>query len=196
MCSFFDVRVYGRENIPDHGPVMLVSNHQSFLDPPLCGMALKRDCDYMARVTLFDNPGLGWWMRTVNVFPVHGGAADIKTFKAIINRLKNNRMVTIFPEGARSYDGRLQEFKNGFELIARKSNATIVPMAIDGAHKAMPRGQKCIRMGQKIRIRYGQPISPDTLKTMSREDFVADITHRIKKMHAELRKSLTNEPRP
>ena len=191
ISLFFDVRIYGRENIPRKGSILLISNHQSFLDPPLCGMALKRDCDYMARATLFDNFGLGGWMRSVNVFPVHGGAADIKTFKTIINRLKNNRMVIIFPEGSRSYDGSVQEFKNGFELIARKSNATIIPIAIDGAHLAMPRGKKYFRMGQKIRLHYGRPIDPEMLKTMSRDDFVADISQRITQMHAGLRESLT-----
>ena len=193
ISLFFDVRVYGRENIPRTGPVLLISNHQSFLDPPLCGMAIRRPCGFMGRVSLFNNPILGWFIRSVNTIPIYGeegGGSDIKTFKSLISRLKNNQMVVIYPEGSRCYDGTVDEFQRGFELIARKSNATIVPMAIEGAYKALPRGKRFICMGEKIRISYGQPISPETLTAMPRDELVANIAERVTKLHADLRDSL------
>ncbi len=194
ISLFYDLRIYGRENVPEKGGVLLVSNHQSFLDPPLCGMSFTRDCDYMARETLFDNPVFGALIRSLNAFPVTGGQGDIRTIKRLIERLQNQRMVTIFPEGNRSYDGKMGKMRSGFELIARKGKAMTIPVAIDGAYEAMPRGKTKINMGASIRIKFGEPIPYEQIKELGRDGYVAEVTKRIQEMQKELRVELGKEP--
>jgi 1-acyl-sn-glycerol-3-phosphate acyltransferase len=189
FSAFFDIRVYGRENIPTDGPVLLICNHQSYLDPPLCGMAIKRPCGFMARDGLFKIPIIGPFITSVNSIPIYSdnGGGNLKTFKSLINRLKQNNLVVIYPEGSRCYDGTITKFQNGFELIARKSKATIIPMAIEGAYKALPRGKAYINIGQEIKIAYGHPIPPESIKQMPREDFVTHIETAVKNLHNSLK---------
>lgn len=181
----FGVKVYGKKNVPRTGGLLLVANHQSFLDPPAIGSSLPRECDYMARKTLFDNPLFGRLIRSVNTFPVEANASDLTTIRTLIDRLKNNRVIVIFPEGARSEDGQLQPFKSGFELIARRSGATTLPVAIEGSFAAWPRGGK-ISLRQKIRIKFGRPISPEQAKEMPKESYVQQVESQVRRLHSEL----------
>ncbi len=189
ISAFFDLRIYGRENVPLTGPVLFVSNHQSFLDPPMCGMALQRECDFMARKTLFDNPGFGRLIRTLNSFPVEESGGDLATIRTLIDRLKQERAVVIFPEGSRSLDGEIHEFKSGFELIARRSKATTVPVAIEGSRRAWARGGGII-IGSPIRIMYGQPIPYQQAEGKNKKEYVAQVEQQIRQMHAQLRQGL------
>ncbi|UCG32141.1 MAG: 1-acyl-sn-glycerol-3-phosphate acyltransferase, partial [Phycisphaerales bacterium] len=85
---FFRVRVFGRQNIPDRGGVLLVCNHQSFFDPVLVTMALHREGNYMARDTLFRNPWFRVLIKSLNAFPIRRGAADVQAVKETMRRLK------------------------------------------------------------------------------------------------------------
>ncbi|MCF7958308.1 MAG: 1-acyl-sn-glycerol-3-phosphate acyltransferase [Phycisphaerae bacterium] len=186
FSALFKSQAYNRHNVPLEGPVLLVSNHQSFLDPMLCGAGINREAYYMARDTLFKNPVFGAMLRSVNSFPVQRDKADVKAIKDIINRLKSGKVVTMFPEGTRTTDGKIQPFKSGFDVIARRSKATTVPVVIDGAYEAWPRHQLFPAMGT-IRVMYGQPITPQECKTLSREEFVARINQQLCQMQNELR---------
>ena len=189
----FDMRLLGRENVPLDGPVLLVCNHQSFLDPPMVGMALGRECDFIARQTLFDNPVFGWFIRSVNSFPVQG-EGELATIRTIIRRLQNNRAVVLFPEGVRSPDGRIGALQKGFEVIARRGDAATVPVVIEGAYDAWPRHQRHINLRKPIHIMYGKPVSAAELKAMSRDEFLGHITGRLQQMQARLRQQLGKAP--
>lgn len=190
ISTFFDVRIYGKENVPLTGSVLFVSNHQSFLDPPLCGMTLHRECDFMARKTLFDNPGFGRLIRTLNSFPVEENGGDLTTIRTLINRVQQDRAVVVFPEGARTLDGEIHKFKSGFELIARKAKATTVPVAIEGSYAAWARGGSVI-FGAPIRLMYGQPISYQQTKGKNKKEYVTQVENQIRQMHTQLRKNIS-----
>jgi len=185
FSSFFGLRVLGRENVPASGPLLLVSNHQSFLDPILCGVALKRELDFMARDSLFDNKLLGLQIRALNTFPVQRDHADVGAIKEVIKRLQQGKAVTIFPEGTRSDDGQIKPFKSGFELIARRAKATTVPVLIDGAFDVWSRHRKLPRMG-KIYVVYGKAISPEQAEQMAKGEYVASVDRQIRDMQREL----------
>ena len=122
FATYFRWRVYNPERVPLKGPVILASNHASFLDPPLVGSGLKRDINYLARKSLFRYPVLGWILRTVNAVPVDrdgGGAAGLK---AIMDRLHDGGGIILFPEGTRTKDGKLQPARSGIGLTS--SNRT------------------------------------------------------------------------
>jgi len=192
FSTYFNTRVFGRQNVPVKGPVLLVSNHQSFLDPMLCGFGLNRELDYMARDTLFHNKFFGALIRAVNTFPVQRGQADVKAIREIISRLKTGRGVTIFPEGTRSSDGSIAEFKSGFDIIARRSGATTVPVVIDGAFDLWSRHQILPKMG-KIYVMYGKAVTPEQIKAMPKDKFVRHVSSQIRQMQTDLRKKL-NKP--
>jgi 1-acyl-sn-glycerol-3-phosphate acyltransferase len=182
----FRVRFFGRENVPLSGPVLLVSNHQSYLDPIVCGVGLRRELDYVARDSLFRNRLFGRFIGSVNAFPIQRGQADIQAVKSIIRRLQNNRAIVVFPEGTRTTDGKIRSIKGGFDLIIRRSGATLVPVVVDGAFEVWPRHQALPSMGN-ISVFYGQPFTADQVQQMPREQFVAQVNGRLQAMQNELR---------
>ena len=162
ISTFFDVRIYGKENVPLTGSVLFVSNHQSFLDPPLCGMALHRECDFMARKTLFDNPGFGPLIRTLNSFPVEESGGDLATIRTLIGRVQQDRAVVVFPEGSRGFIKpfskryQLQRFGTGFARLAMQTKTPIVPIGIVGSEEQSPNMLDSKRLGKLI----GAPAFP------------------------------------
>jgi len=188
-CSFYDVRFLNRNNCPIKGPVLLVCNHQSYFDPLLCGMLLNRECDFMAKKELFKNPLFGRFLRSVNTFPVDQDKIDVSSIRITINRLKQNRVVVVFPEGQRTMNGHLQSLKSGFELIARKSRATILPVVIDGAFKVWPYYRKYPNIQMPIRVKCGQPIPYEQYSKLSRIEIVVEISKQFRNMLTDLKKT-------
>ncbi len=155
--SFFDLRVYGQDNIIEDGPALLAMNHQSFLDPPFAGISCKREIHYFARKTLFDIPIVGPILRHLNVIGVDREGSDVSALKAVIRVLRDGGCTIVFPEGTRSRDGGLQPAKPGAGFIIAKTLAPVVPMRIFGAFDAFPRGAKFPR-SRPVTIVVGEPI--------------------------------------
>src|SRR5438034_10276102 len=109
----FDLRVYGRRNVPLTGGVLIVSNHQSYLDPVLLAVRLKRPLNYIAKSELFENRWADFMLRAVNAFPVHQGAGDVHAVKETIHRLEAGHLLNIYPEGSRTPDGEIGELQKG-----------------------------------------------------------------------------------
>lgn len=145
--SVFGARVKGRENLVTSGAVLVVSNHESFIDPPLVGSVYSDDMYFLARKTLFK--GIGKWLYPRwNAIPVDQERPDMASLKTIIRLLKNGKRVLVFPEGQRTLDGSLGEAQPGVGLIAVKAGVPIQPMRIRGAREALPRGRSLIRFNQ------------------------------------------------
>jgi 1-acyl-sn-glycerol-3-phosphate acyltransferase len=151
---FFSYRVYGQENIPEEGAVILASNHSSYFDPPLVGVASKRAMWYLARKTLLEWPVLGPVFPSLNVIPVDRDGNDRTALKNIIRLLQSGEGVVLFPEGTRSPDGHLQKAQPGLGMIVAKTLAPVVPVRVFGAYEAFPRGSKNIHPG-RISVCFG-----------------------------------------
>ncbi|MDQ6912203.1 MAG: 1-acyl-sn-glycerol-3-phosphate acyltransferase [Verrucomicrobiota bacterium] len=154
---FFHFRVLHRERRILEGPLIIAINHQSYLDPPLAGVASGRETYFLARKNLLDVPVLGWLLPKLNVVPVDQEGADRSALKALIRILKNNDATVVFPEGARTLDGNLQPALPGLGFVIAKTLAPVLPMRISGAHEALPRGGGRLRF-HPITIAIGEPI--------------------------------------
>ena len=184
---FFRMRVCGLENIPSEGGFLLVSNHQSFLDPLFCGIFVKRGLTFMARDTLFKNRFFGRLLRSVNAIAIRRGEADLTAIKAIISRLRDQWGVCIFPESTRTADGKIRDFKAGIGFLCRKGKASIVPVVIDGAFEAWPRHKIFFKPFFRICVSYGKPLSAEDIKNCKDDELAEDLTSRLRQMQSELR---------
>lgn len=154
---FFDLKVYGEENVPLTGGVLLVSNHQSFIDPIFIAAKLPRVLAFLAKSGLFDPPGFGWLIRNCNAFPVKQGKGDVGAMKKTIELLQTGHAVLVFPEGSRSDDGHLQEIAAGAALVVKRAKVPVVPLVIEGAFDVWPRHRKLPRTG-RVTVRFGEPM--------------------------------------
>jgi len=162
---FFDifcaVEVEGEENVPAEGGLVLAPNHISYLDPPLTGSVLDRPVYFMAKRELFSIPVLGFLIRRTHAFPVSRGEVDRTAIRNAQQLLEDGKALVIFPEGTRSPDGKLQDAELGFAMIATRAKVPVVPVAISGADRVMPRGSFLIRPA-KIKVTFGKAIMCDS----------------------------------
>jgi 1-acyl-sn-glycerol-3-phosphate acyltransferase len=159
------------------GPVLLVSNHQSHLDPVLVGIACPRQMRFLARHTLFFWP-LSWLIRSLGAVPIDRERGGLSGIKTTLKLLHAGEVVLVFPEGTRTQDGRLQPLQPGFCALARRSHTTVVPVAIDGAFAAMPRGRSVPR-ARPIRLTFCPAIALDEQSSLSDEELAQRVAVRI-----------------
>lgn len=155
--TFFDYRVVHGERIIEEGPAILAMNHESYLDPPLAGIACRREISFLARKTLLDWPVLGPIFPHLRVIPVDQENADRSALKNVIKVVRAGGSTIIFPEGERSLDGKLQRAQPGLGLVIAKTLAPVVPMRIFGAHEAFPRDGKPHPFRQ-VTVVVGEPL--------------------------------------
>lgn len=179
----FDLKVYGLKNVPRTGGVLLVSNHQSYLDPVLVGVRLPRPLSYMARSGLFENRFLGALIRWLNAFPVRQGEGDVGAVRETIARLQEGHALNIYPEGSRTEDGGLLPMEKGVGLVVRRAKVPVVPLVLDGSFQAWPKGRIIFRPA-KIRMLYGKPMN---LSDMKGDLIVATIDQTLHELFAELK---------
>jgi 1-acyl-sn-glycerol-3-phosphate acyltransferase len=185
------LRFDGRRNVPRTGPALLLCNHQSFLDPIAVGVASARRLYYLARKTLFKNPLLGAYLRSVNCVPVDQEGVAKEGLKAILEQLQAGHAVLVFPEGERTWTGRMQPLKPGVHLLIKRVAAPIIPIGIAGAFQALPRTRKWPRLsppfwprtGADIAVAIGTPIPAGHYDGVPREQVLEDLFHRIRQMH-------------
>jgi 1-acyl-sn-glycerol-3-phosphate acyltransferase len=168
--AFGRLKVTGRENVPKTGPVILAPNHVSYADPPVVGAGVYRPVRFMAKKELFEIPVLGKLIAGVGAFPVRQHTADRAALKRALELLAKGEVVCIFPEGQRSPDGELMEAQSGLGMIALKSKAPVVPVALIGTDK-MLRPHSPLLHFAKVRTIYGKPMTFDEFydKGMDRE---------------------------
>lgn len=183
----YRVRYSGLENIPATGGVLVVSNHQSHFDPPLIGVGCPRQMNYVARETLFASRPFGWLLRSVGAIPIDRDGLGLSGIKQSLKLLKNGAMVVIFPEGTRTRDGELGKFRPGFTTLAARSNACILPAAIDGAYQAWPRTQKYPGFG-RIRVHYGKPIPHAEIAGRDERELLIEVERRVRECLEILRR--------
>ena len=182
---WFDLVVYGVHHVPRTGGVLVVSNHQSYLDPIVLGVKVPRAFSFLAKSELFENRHFGWLIRNLNAFPVRQGEGDVGAVKETIRRLQEGHALIVYPEGTRSLSGEIETIQPGVGLIARRAGVPVVPAVIDGSYDAWPKEHKVFRP-HTIRAMYGPPIDLEGLKA---GQIVQKIEQTLRSMHAELRRS-------
>jgi 1-acyl-sn-glycerol-3-phosphate acyltransferase len=180
------------ERVPAEGGLLLVANHQSYLDPPAIGAALwHRQLDYLARSGLLRIPGFAWFIRMLGAVPIDesgGGAAGVR---GVIERLESGEAVLVFPEGARTRDGAMGGFKKGLVLIIQRSGCPVVPVAIEGAFDAWPRTRRLPSVfGKRVAVMYGEPIGHEELLKDGAGSALERLADSIDGMRLELRERL------
>lgn len=154
MRTWFGLRVKGVEHIPSSGPALIVSNHQSILDPPLIGGAVRRQIYFLAKAELFQIPLFGRLLRALHARPVRREGSDPGTLRTAALLLKQGKALLVFPEGTRSLDGRLGEGKPGVGMLAVRSRAPVVPAYVSGTFEALPKGAAWPRRSQ-VSVSFG-----------------------------------------
>lgn len=153
---FAFLKVEGAENMPREGAVLVVSNHPSYLDPPLLvavgQLMAGRSIALMAWDKLFNIPLLGALMRFYQAFPVNVERPGREPYEMLLRELKRKGVVGIFPEGGRSRDDLMGAWKPGALRAAASSSATIVPVTILGAREIWPAGLLVPRLFRRIRV--------------------------------------------
>jgi 1-acyl-sn-glycerol-3-phosphate acyltransferase len=187
----FDLKTHGLHHIPKRGGALLISNHQSYLDPVLLGVQIRRQISFIAKSELFEKPSLAWLIKMLNTFPVRRGESDVSAMREALRRIHEGEILTMFPEGTRSFDGNLLPMQPGIALLVKRAQVPVIPAVIDGSNGAWPRGKK-IPQPHPIRVMYGPPVDVSNLKsnqimTHIKDTFTSMLTH-LRQLHPDLRR--------
>ncbi len=186
MRLLFRLEVRGREHVPSTGPLLLVSNHVSVLDPPLVGGAAPRELHFMAKEELFRIPLFGRLIDALNARPVKRDGSDSRALKTALRLLAEGRALLVFPEGTRGVEGRLGEGKAGVGMLAVMSGAPVVPVHVSGSGRALPAGRTVPRPA-KVRVRFGPPLHFKSTEDGDRKERYREATREIMRAIAQLR---------
>ncbi len=150
------VKAFGKENVPKEGPVILAPNHVSWFDPPCMSATSPRLITFMPKKELFEKGIVGFVMRGIEGIPVNRTGNDTSAVREAFRRLDIGECLLIFPEGTRGDGITLGRIEPGLAMMARKSDAAVVPIGIGGTETALGRGKKLRR--HKMKVIYGKPI--------------------------------------
>lgn len=156
---YFRMEVLGR--VPPSGPLILAANHSSFLDPPALGSACPRPVRFVITRRVHDKRGQRWFYERMRSIPVvDDGSPDHGAMRTCLRALSNGEVVGIFPEGG-GFDphGKIRSAREGVALLAMRAGVPLVPVAIEGTHRALPLGGIFPRP-VKIRVTFGEPFVP------------------------------------
>jgi len=184
--SVFGVRTRFAEPLPERGGLIVLSSHQSHLDPLLLGLACDRRLSSLARSSLYAFKPFGAVITALDAIPIDREASALVAMKTVIRRLEEGAAVIIFPEGTRTVTGRLGELKSGFALIAKRAGVPIVPVAIVGAWECWPKTRIFPRPG-RIRLEFGRVIRPEEIAALDDRALVAECAARLAELDAMAR---------
>jgi len=181
------LRLHGRKHLPLRGGVLLVANHQSYLDPVMIGVLLPRPLCFLAKSELFSDKRFGWLLRSLYAFPVRQGAGDIGAVREMLRMLHAGWLLNIFAEGSRSEDGEIGPIEPGAALVLRRAGVPCVPVVIEGSFDAWPKGRKLPRRGE-VDVLLGPAMRVDGLKGEQITRLIDQTLHEMLQELRELRR--------
>lgn len=180
--SAFDLRCFGRHHLDFEGSALLLSTHQSTLDPVMVGVMHNKELGYLARKTLFKSRIFAALIRSLNAIEIDREGGGLAGLKETLKRLKHGRKVLIFPEGTRTSTGRPAELKPGFVSLARRGAVPLVPMAVTGAFHALKRGS-VLPTYAPLCVYVEEPIQPDQVAQWDDRQLLAEVQQRLMRCH-------------
>ena len=158
----FRVNVEGRENLAPRGPVILASNHRSFLDSIFLPLVLRRRVTFVAKAEYFDDPKTAWFFRGVGQIPIRreGGSASERALASATEVLQAGGVFGIYPEGTRTRDGFLHRGHTGVARLCLRTGTPIVPVGLIGTDEVQPIDKRMPRLFRRVTIRFGEPLDP------------------------------------
>jgi 1-acyl-sn-glycerol-3-phosphate acyltransferase len=171
--------VSGLEHIPPQGGFIVASNHASHLDPFIVGQCLSRQVCFFARKTLW-KPGFpSWWLNAVGTIPVdRDGGSDVTAIKRVLQALKQEKVIILFPEGTRSPDGQLQTPKPGIGLFACRTQVPVVPVRVFGSFEAFGRSSMP-KLVSPVSVVFGPPLLPSAYDLVAGKERYQQASERI-----------------
>ena len=180
MCTFKafgDFKVSGKENVPKDVPIILVSNHLSIIDPPLCASAVGKEPRFLAKKELFKFPS-NVLLKYYGAFSINRGFTDIKAFKWSKEQLKGNKSLLVFPEGTRSNNGKLKQGYNGAIILALATESILLPVSVTGTENCKNFLQ-FLYPKMKVRITIGNPFTLDNIPKDRNKNFIKSATNEM-----------------
>jgi len=178
MRAMWGLEGRGTEHVPARGPVLLIANHSSVLDPPFVGGVSPRQLCFLAKAELFDVPGLGRLIHALNARPVRREGADAAALRVALRVLEQGGALLVFPEGTRGEEGTLRRAKPGAALLAVRSGAPVVPVYVRGSGRAWPRGRRLPRPA-KVVVTFGPPLRFERPAEADKKEYYDTVSREI-----------------
>jgi 1-acyl-sn-glycerol-3-phosphate acyltransferase len=186
------LRVSGQANIPLHGPLLMLANHESYLDPMLIGTCSPRHVTYLARHTLFRG-AFGKLLTSLRSVPIDQDGVGRAGLVTIINELQRGRAVLVFPEGTRTHDGTMQPLKPGIALLINRTKAPVLPVGVAGTYDAWPLWRKLPHLAplglagsgrRGVSVVFGKPIEAARFAGRPRDEMLKDVADEMRQVMA------------
>jgi 1-acyl-sn-glycerol-3-phosphate acyltransferase len=177
------LRTEGSRHVPRTGPVLILANHESFLDPAAVGLAVRRPIGYLARKTLFRSRLFAALMPRLGAVAVDQEGMAKEGIRASLDILQSGRPLLVFPEGERTSTGEMQPFKPGIHLLLRRAEAPVLPVGIAGAFDAFPRRAKLPKLTPlfwpaekgRLAVSVGAPVPARRFADLPREQALKEL---------------------
>ena len=181
LHAYFGGKIYGLEHVPLSGPLVVVSNHASYFDPPIVSNCVCRPVAFMAKEELFQVPVLKDAIRLYGAYPVRRGSSDRKAMQAAMSYLREGWAIGLFLQGTRTPDARITDPKLGAALIAAKTNAPLLPVSLWGTNTILSKGSSFPKP-VPVTVRIGEIIP--TPSSTDREELEAVTQRCVEAIHA------------
>lgn len=180
LRTWLHLQVEGAHHVPDAGPVLLGSTHQSHADSLAIGVALERPVHFLGDLRLVSMPVVGPLLPRLGMVPLRRGDADAAALQVLADLLDDERAVAVYPEGSRSRDGRVHRLRSGVARLAAGSGAVTVPTAVTGIFEVWPIGRRPRLRGGHVTVRFGPPLPAPTADTpRARRAFTDELHDRL-----------------
>lgn len=174
---FADFKVEGTENVPPMGPLIVVCNHQSNVDPPIVSTFIPRRTWFLAKDGLFENRIVNWFLRSWGAFPLNREGADMQALRWVLNQLNHDQVVVIFPEGTRN-PGAMKKALPGIARLALKTQAPILPVGMTGT-ETLEQAYRVWYPNRKIRVNIGQVFSLPVIEGKPNKEVLESLSDMI-----------------